>query len=134
MRKFFIMCLIAVGMMFSSCTKQRGSYYVRYEVEAINNNGYGTSANIEFLTDETLISKTINGRFEEVYGPYSYNDSAYLKISCNHGSYSWNTTQISGKIYVSKNEEPFVLKSEIHTGLGGSSNTDTCEISYTIDF
>ena len=120
--------------MFSSCTKQRDSYYVKYEVVVSNPPYNAPSANIELLTSDTIVSKSITGSFMEVYGPYKYHDRTYLKISCNNGHYSWNTVSAYGKIYVSKNEEPFVLKQEISTALGGSSDHDTCEISYIIDF
>ena len=134
MKKLLFVCLIAFGFMFSSCTKQRDSYYVKYEIVVSNEPYNASSASIELLTEDTLISKVITGSFTEVYGPYNYNDLTYLKISCNHGYYSWNTVRACGKIYVSKNEEPFVLKQEILTTLGGSSDHDVCEISYIIDF
>ncbi|MBP5722381.1 MAG: hypothetical protein J6X18_02195 [Bacteroidales bacterium] len=135
MKKILFLCLIALGLMFSSCTKQRDSYYVKYEV-VVSNPPYNAppSANIELLTSDTIVSKSITGSFMEVYGPYKYHDRTYLKISCNNGHYSWNTVSAYGKIYVSKNEEPVVLKQEISTALSGSSDHDTCEISYIIDF
>ena len=129
MKKVLFVCLIALGMIFTSCSKQKDSYYVRYEVETIDMNGHYTSSNIE-LNADTIIVKAIGGKFVETYGPFKYHDFTYLKISCYHGHYDWNTVHAIGKIYVSKNEEPFVLKSEIDTRLKDSF----CEISYIIDY
>ena len=135
MKKILIMCLIALGMMFISCTKQRDSYYVKYEVYANASNGNEPNAYIEMLTEDTILSKSIETNFAEIYGPYRYHDLTLLKIRCrNNGPYGWNTTKVNGKIHVSKNEEPFVLKSEIDKILGGNTGIDSCEISYIIDF
>lgn len=135
MKKKLFLCLIALGFMLTSCTKQRDSYYVKYEVSAIASNGNEPNAYIEILTEDTILSKSIENVFEEIYGPYKYHDNTYLKIKCNdNGPYGWNTTKVNGKIYVAKNEEPFVIKSEIDKILGGNTNCDTCEISYIIDF
>lgn len=134
MKKILFMCLIALGMMFFSCTKQRDSYYVRYEVVVSNPPYNAPSAQLELLTEDTVVLKSIVGSFTEVYGPYKYHDRTYLKISGDYGHYDWNIVNAYGKIYVSRNEEPFVLKQEISTRLGGSSGINTCEISYIIDF
>ena len=133
MKKILFVCLIALGMMLISCTKQRDSYYVKYEV-AVSNPPYSApSAQLELLTEDTVVLKSIVGSFTEVYGPYKYHDLTYLKITGNFGYYG-NIINAYGKIYVSKNEEPFVLKKEISTRLGGSQGVDSCEISYIIDF
>ena len=122
MKKILFICLIVLVGAFVSCTKQRDSYYVKYEVnayKAVAGRIYPTTVHIEMLSTDTLITKIAEGEFVETYGPYKYHDMAYLKIN-SHNAYILN-----GKIYISKNEQPFVLKAEIE------GNT---EISYIIDF
>lgn len=135
---FALVCLL-VGISLTGCKKSNDSYYVRYEVAAKSTH-YET-AKIEVETDNgnETISLTINPSsstyfhlqncvnvFSEQYGPVPKGFNSSINASIVNAS-SFSSVSLEVAIYVSRNNEPFVLKA---SNSGGSS----CNASYTIDY
>lgn len=102
MKKHLVLFLsLAATIMMASCTKDDANYYVRYEAEACNPYpGYLLlGVNTENGLQTIEVSRNV---FSETYGPVQKGFHAAIYIS--------SVRATSASIYVSKGEEPFVLK------------------------
>lgn len=103
-------------------------YYVKYEIE-MKTRWINTINTITFISDNGVQSFEAEGskNWTATYGPISYGTKVYLKINRdgNEDYKSGGTNQ--ARIYISKNQEPFVIKAE------DSGNKDIY-LSYSIDF
>ena len=130
-----LVVIVALGL--EGCKKEteiNDNYYVRYEVYTDSGSHYGQTLQLSVNTDsgvknyETKITHTgVSSIYNVQFGPLDYGFITGVKVTSNPGSYSWSWFDVSIKIYVSKNTEPFVLKSEV-------SGTNECETSYVIDY
>lgn len=135
---FTLACLLFV-LSLTGCKKSNDSYYIRYEVAAKSTH-YET-AKIEVETDmgEKTISLTINPSsgtyyhlqncvnvFSEQFGPVPKGFIASINASIPNAS-SLTSASLEVAIYVSRNNEPFVLKAS-------NSGSTSCNTSYTIDY
>ncbi len=124
---------ISVFLLFScekridNSLKEDDNYYVRYET-ALDSEYIIKSAQATMSTDKgdrTLIIKP--KYFCETFGPVSYGFKAKFSSTLNVSTtLKYGTYGV--KIYVSKNNEPFVLK-EIK-----STSSTNLNANYTIDF
>ena len=114
MKKHFVLLLALVAtLMMASCKKEKVNYYVKYE--AIGSY-YGGLMKINVNTENGIQSFTTSSKtYSETFGPVSKGFAASISII-----YS---TNLNTYIYVSRGEEPFVLKA-----------TGTSAAEYVIDF
>jgi len=119
MKKHLVLLLaLAATLMMASCTKEKANYYVKYEVKAYGTNHTGTMT-LNVNTENGMQRITSSSKvFSETFGPVSKGFNASINASVNYPTY-WSTN-----IYVSKGEEPFVLK----------ASTSTSGAKYVIDF
>ena len=135
--------LIIIFSLFSSCKdtndeptnpnyeedkKEDVRYYVKYEIE-MKTRWINTINTITFISDNGVQSFEAEGskNWTATYGPISYGTKVYLKINRN-GDEDYTPGETNqARIYISKNQEPFVIKAE------DSGNKDIY-LSYTIDF
>lgn len=116
MKKHLVLLLaFAATLLMTNCTKDR--YYVRYEATATSAYHSGKMT-LNVNTDTGIQTYTTSSKlYSETFGPVSKGFEASINASTNYGA-SLNTS-----IYVSKGEDPFVLK---------ASGGPTAE--YVIDF
>ena len=101
MKKHLVLLLaLAATIMMASCTKDKANYYVKYEASATS---MYSGMSVKVNTEDGMQSFYITGKtFSESFGPVSKGFKATISAHC---SGSTNTS-----IYVSRGEEPFVLK------------------------
>ena len=109
----------------SSNENKRDAYYVRYE--AHSNSGYkvNNTFSVTYTSDLGLQmynreSVGYGNSWEGTYGPFRKGDGISLHIMCSSGD-------VNGRIYVSRNEEPFVVKAE-------GKNRGSITLEYIIDY
>ena len=115
MKKHLVLLLaLAATLMMVSCTKDR--YYVKYEASATSIHIGTMTLNVN--TENGSKSFTTSSKlYSETFGPVSKGFQASIKASTNYGA------SLTTSIYVSKGEDPFVLKAT-----GGSTS------EYVIDY
>ncbi len=102
MKKHLVLLLIvAATLMMTSCTKDR--YYVKYEASASSIH-IGTMTLDVNTENGTKTFTTSSKLYSETFGPVSKGFEASINASTNYGAY------VNTSIYVSKGEDPFVLK------------------------
>lgn len=117
MRKIFIILLGIALFLLVSCSKDKGNYYVRYDVSV-------TSIYIGTMTVGVNTEKgeqsfqTSSKTFSETFGPVNKG----FRASINAG-FDRPYSELNTSIYVCRGEDPFVLKAT------GSSTAE-----YVIDF
>ena len=117
MKKLSVLLFGIVAIIMSGCSKDKGSYYVRYDVTLTS--VYIGTMTVEVNTEKGVQSfQTPSKTFSETFGPVNKGFNA--SVSASHDLY-YGTLNTS--IYVCKGEDPFVLKAT------GSSSAE-----YTIDF
>ena len=100
------------------------SYYVKYEVQSGDMVSYAdhTTRTITFTDVDGNNSVTVKDKgWDGTYGPFKKQDQVKLFVTTN-GRYNSN-----GRISVSRNKEPFVVKAETMNKMG-------IMLEYTIDF
>lgn len=120
MKKHLVLLLaLAATLMMVSCTEQKANYYVKYDVSAPSSHFYGGGTMTLNLNTETGMQRitSSNGVFSGTFGPVSNGFEASVSVSVNY------PTNIKTSIYVSKGEDPFVLKA-----------SGTSSAQYVIDF
>jgi hypothetical protein len=133
---YSLMIMMVMMILVSSCTaeseldkelEESARYYVKYEVNS-SWGGYGVTATqtIKFITEKGADSHSQNVKsstsmkWEGTYGPFKKGDNVSLSVT--------NTVMnIHGRIYISREKEPFVIKAEDN----GSKKLD---LKATIDF
>lgn len=117
MKKIILLALVLSTLMMVSCTKEKANYYVKYEVTAYGTNHYGTmTLNVNTENGPQTIT-TSSKVFSETFGPVSKGFEASVSASASFPTY------MTTSLYVSRGEEPFVLKA-----------TGTSSAEYVIDF
>lgn len=102
MKKHLVLLLgLAVTLMMASCTKDR--YYVKYEVTATSIHIGNMQVDVNTGTGIQSF-KTSSKLYSETFGPVSKGFNASVSATSNYGALLYTS------IYVSKGEEPFVLK------------------------
>ncbi len=116
MKKHLVLLVALVAtLIMASCSKEEANYYVKYEASAYT--PHASTIYISVNTENGVQSIQAPGNtFSETFGPVQKGFKASISASVSVG-----TTSTS--IYVSRGEEPFVLKAT-----GG----ETAE--YVIDF
>lgn len=123
MKRLIAAFIIVLSMFFSSCKElSNDRYYVKYECDCSKINYYGNNYTIDYMmvATDSGVKEYDNYAFtSEIFGPVSYGFKSQIKVQ--------GDAKIKVKIYVCKENEPFVLK---------ASNNDTysVETSYIIDF
>jgi len=111
----------------TSETKEEVRYYVKYELSAY----YPVFVNYHLSISYSDVkgAKAIgfeeggNGKtWEGTYGPFKKNDHVFLSCIVN------KKMDITAKISVSRNDEPFAIKAET------KQESENCKIEYTIDY
>lgn len=139
------LCIVSVcllfGLFLGGCgkTESDNSYYVRYEVAAKSLYFETAKIEVETETGKQTFNLTINPSsstyfqllnctkvFSEQFGPVEKGFNAGVNASIVDASYNSLVT-LEVAIYVSRGDEPFVLKA---SNRGGSS----CNVSYSIDY
>ena len=118
MKKLFTILFLGIAtLLLVSCTKDKGNYYVKYDV-TISSVYMGTMT-VDVNTENGLQSfQTSSKTFSETFGPVNKGFKASVQTSYSHHAGSLNSC-----IYVCKGEAPFVLKA-----------TGTSSAEYIIDF
>lgn len=118
MKKHLVLLLaLAATLMMASCTKEKANYYVKYEVTAYGTNHYGTmTLNVNTENGPQTITSS-SKVFSETFGPVSKGFEASVSASASFPTY------MTTSLYVSRGEEPFVLKA-----------TGTSSAQYVIDY
>lgn len=134
-----ILQIILITISFSACskddtsnvpideTKVNDNYYIKYEAY----NGNGLSANGNVTTEKGILS--FEDSFSETFGPVSKGFRASISVSCRHKGNGGNSTY-SIRIYVSKNNEPFVLKASKEGKYSWNGGGNSLSANYIIDF
>ncbi len=105
-------------------TEPNDSYYVKYEVQSGDMVSYAdhTTRTITFTDVDGNKSVTVKDKaWDGTYGPFKKQDQVKLFVTTN-GRFNSN-----GRISVSRNKEPFVVKAETMYKMG-------IMLEYTIDF
>ena len=150
MRKLILILLPLLTFMINSCNKddeksepvntntsnssQQGNvqpeevrYYVKYEMSSTTLHA-AVRRTLTFTTEKgtqtieikpSNIEKTVN--WEGTYGPFKKEATVTFYCSQNEGG------TMHGRIYVSRDKEPFVIKAE-------QNSTASISLGYTIDF
>ena len=117
----FALVLFCVSVFVCSCSSDDPSddhsYYVKYEMKVATK--YIQSYNINIATENGDIHTSTNSRdWEEIHGPFKLGDEVYLGVAAE------NHATITGRISVSIDQEPFVVK-QTGEGLMGLRITHT---------
>ncbi|MBQ9279728.1 MAG: hypothetical protein IJ215_01595 [Clostridia bacterium] len=79
------------------------SYYVKYEFKVVSK--YIQSYNINFFSENGDVHTSTKSKdWEEIHGPFKLGDEVFLGIAAT------NHATITGRISVSIDQEPFVVK------------------------
>ena len=85
--------------------EESANYYVKYRTQASSNFGIANiRINIVCTTGNPNNIFTSNSVWEETFGPFKKGENVSLQVSSN--------SKVIGRIYVSRNHEPFALKVE----------------------
>ena len=106
-------------------SRSTSAYYVKYEASYYFGSQIINTFNVNYMTDKGMMKyeNEAYGRRQEwegTYGPFKKGDNVSLTVKCTAG-------EVTGRIYVSRDKEPFVIKNE-----GTSQRKLT--LDYTIDF
>lgn len=137
-RLLFFFTLVCTLFIFTSCSDDDSNtipeqepvrYYVKYEMTSKtyhDNQPRIITVNTEKgIQTITLKDTWKNTSWEETYGPVNKSFIPSLEVNIKKDDYS---STIQGKIYVSREKEPFVLKAQ------GSSGTYSLSLTCSIDF
>lgn len=131
MKKFYkiVICIFSV-LIGISCSKEEydsadftedtNEYYVQYDVVISSQYIYkDRSTKVTVTTEKGDKTFYTNKTFSEIFGPFKVGDVVSVKVV--HTPFD-TSARATSKIYVSKNQEPFALKST-----GGYETTYTIE-------
>lgn len=105
--------LILICLLIKSCTKDENlnDYYVKYKI--ITESKYNfTNIEVKLLTENGTEIKTVPKNWEKTFGPFK--EGTIVKMNVKYTGkdkdHVSNNTKFFGRIYVRKNNMPFVLK------------------------
>lgn len=130
----YILVIISCLFVMTACSsgnetpipEDTASYYVKYEVNSKFGNRVTASQTIKFTTEKGVESykqesrATTSMNWEGTYGPFKKGDFISLSVSNS-------IMDIHGRIYISREKEPFVIKAE-------GSGKKNLNLQTTIDF
>ena len=119
---YYLIVMMIMTMFVSSCTaeseldkepEESARYYVKYEVDFATQHT-NTEKIVTFQTETgpmeiSFTEWTKKKSWEGTYGPVDKNFVAYIK--CSVPDYKYDS-EIHGRIYISREKEPFVIKAE----------------------
>lgn len=121
--KRIVFCLMMIFTLIS-CSKDHEEdsteYYVQYEVETRNGVYYSSNVYVNCSGGGTSSNNKVRSfNWSAVKGPFKKGDNIYLRVTAYEHT-------IKGRISVSKEGNPFVLKSE-------GTQKNELKLSYTIE-
>lgn len=131
-----ILCALGCMLVFASCNDKAATrieqqantcYYVKYSVD-VSTQQIGNGTHITVNTEKGEQTFNASREFSETFGPVSQNFEA--KIS-TYTTYTVTAT-VTIHIYVSRGEEPFVLKGT--KTMTNPSKQNPAIVEYSIDF
>ena len=132
---YYLIVLMIMTMFVSSCTaeseldkepEESARYYVKYEVNVKNGWSSKTTHTITFTSEDgpASIVHEVKGfgsiKWEGTYGPFQKGDKVSLSAKNHQMDYH-------GRIYISREKEPFVIKAE-------GTGAEILNLQATIDF
>ena len=133
---YYLIVMMIMTMFVSSCTaeseldkevpEESARYYVKYEVNAQNGWSSKTTHTITFTSEDgpASIVHEVKGfgsiKWKGTYGPFQKGDKVSLSAKNHQMDYH-------GRIYISREKEPFVIKAE-------GTGAETLNLQATIDF
>ena len=133
---YYLIVMMIMTMFVSSCTaeseldkeipEESARYYVKYEVNVQNCWSSKTTYTITFTSEDgpASIVHEVKGfgsiKWEGTYGPFQKGDKVSLSAKNHQMDYH-------GRIYISREKEPFVIKAE-------GTGAETLKLQATIDF
>ena len=133
---YYLIVMMIMTMFVSSCTAESeldkevpaesARYYVKYEVNAQNGWSSKTTHTITFTSEDgsASIVHEVKGfgsiKWEGTYGPFQKGDKVSLSAKNHQMDYH-------GRIYISREKEPFVIKAE-------GTGAEALNLQATIDF
>ena len=132
---YSLIVMLIMTMFVPSCTaeseldkepEESARYYVKYEVNVQNGWSSKTTHTITFTSEDgpASIVHEVKGfgsiKWEGTYGPFQKGDKVSLSAKNNQMDYH-------GRIYISREKEPFVIKAE-------GTGAETLKLQATIDF
>ena len=130
MKKVFVSIVIIILSLFLfSCGNDEpdSNYYVKYEVQAYSTQVI-SEMEVEITTENGVEVKRVPATWDGTFGPISKSTPIILKVSYP-GQYYLMNMRFSGRILISKDNTPFVLKAEQHT-----TNGEAISLIYNIDY
>ena len=126
--KIFILFVIIISsFVLSSCGDEPNTYFVKYEVQTSSIYSY-SNVTIEITTENGIETKQVKRNWDGTFGPISKNTPIILKVTHEGDDYVLSHSKFTGRISVSKDNSPFVLKAE------ETANGKPLNMSYSIDF
>lgn len=118
-------------IMLTSCgdDEPQSTYYVKYEITTSSIYVYN-NVEVVVTTENGVETKSVPRNWEGTFGPIDKNTQIILKVSYQGSGMEYvpQHTNFTGRISISKNNSPFVLKAE------SSSSSAPLSMSYLIDF
>lgn len=144
MKSKFLFLLMLPLFLLAGCSKEDDNpaddygdktvddaYYVRYEVSMPLENipSYPHPKEVTYIDEEGEQSfKTMESSWSATYGPFRKHTKLYLNVIAGDGVIKVNDWY--ARLYVSRNNHPFIIKAEDRAEDSASS----LSLSYTIDF
>ena len=124
--------LLLVSMIFVllSCGKDdepssKDKYFVKYELKTSSQYSF-SNVLVEVTTENGIQKLDVSRNWDGTFGPFEYGTPLIFNVTKENDYYA--LTKFTGRISVSKNNEPFVFKAE------KQANGEALSMTYTIDF
>ena len=122
--------LATMSVVLNSCGKDdeptsKDKYFVKYELKTSSQYVFST-VQVEVTTENGIQKLEVSKNWDGTFGPFTYGTPIIFNVTKESNYYALTT--FTGKISVSKNNEPFVFKAEEH------SSNQPLSMKYTIDF
>lgn len=127
LNKLILISVILLSLGFSSCGDEPNTYFVKYEVQTSSIYSY-SNVTIEITTENGIETKQVKRNWDGTFGPISKNTPIILKVTHEGEDYVLEHSKFTGRISISKDNSPFVLKAE------ETANGEPLNMSYSIDF
>ena len=119
-----------MSIVFNSCGKDdepssKDKYYVKYELKTSSKYAFST-VQVEVTTENGIQNLEVSRNWEGAFGPFTYGTPLVFNVTKDGDFYG--LTKFTGRISVSKNNEPFILKAEELV------SNKALSMTYTIDF
>ncbi len=126
----FSILLVTMSVVLNSCGKDdepssKDKYFVKYELKTSSQYSF-SNVLVEVTTENGIQKLDVSRNWDGTFGPFEYGSPLIFKVTKENDYYA--LTKFTGRISVSKNNEPFVLKAE------KQANGEALSMTYTIDF